>query len=74
MEKEVTPKDFLEMLDGMSPAQLAFMVKISERITKDHAFALRLKREEKIARTLFWRGNLEALQRWFDRRTLEVVQ
>lgn len=64
----------LRLMEDFTPEQRAFYVRVIERIGHDNAFFKRFVRETPIFRALFRAENYPALERWFNRRTLEVVK
>lgn len=64
----------VEAMQRMTDRQQDFFIRILERLPSDKAFVIRLSRESPIVHALLWAENYPALERWFARKTLEVVK
>lgn len=64
----------IEGMSRMSSKQQDFYIRLVERIAADKAFCIRLDRERSIFQSLFRAENYPALERWFTRKTLELVK
>ena len=64
----------IEGMSRMSSKQQDFYVRLVRRIAADEAFCIRLDRERSIFDALFRAENYPALERWFTRKTLELIK